>query len=144
MARSRAPEGMRLDAVVDAGDPRRALAQVTGPVFGRQHDGDHPVGDGGKRMATQRRHHVVVGQEVVGGLVLGHLGVGVVQRVAPAAGRHRREVLLGGRAAVDERLGLQGGQRHRVGPHRRHVIGVELEGQDAVELGSATSGRSCR
>ena len=61
------PEGVGLDAVVHARDPRRPFAQLGGPVPGGQHDGGGPVGDGRQGVAPQRGDHVVVGQQLLDG-----------------------------------------------------------------------------
>ena len=51
-----------------------------------------------------------------------------------SAGRDGGEVRLGRLTGVEQRSGLQRGQRHRVWPERRQHVRVELEGEDLAEV----------
>ncbi len=128
-------ESVGLHAVVDAGDPRRVVA---GPCLGRlaggEHDGGGAVGDGRQRVTAKGGDDVVVRQQLLDRAVVGHLGVGVGQRVLAAASGDHCEVVLGGLARVDEGAGLQGGEAHRVRPQRSDVVRIELQGEDLVEV----------
>ena len=55
----------RLDAVLDTGDPRRALPQLAGPVAGGQHDRRRAVGDRRDVVAAQRICEVRPRQQLV-------------------------------------------------------------------------------
>ena len=81
--RSRAPDRVRLDPVVDARDERRALAPLVRLVSGREHDGGAAVGQRRQGVLAQRRHLVVLGQQFLGRTVVGHLRLGVRQGRTP-------------------------------------------------------------
>ena len=81
---------VRLDAVVDASDPGRVLAQLAGAVTGDEHDRGRPVGDRRAVPRAKRRDGVGLGQQVVGGDLAGPLGEGVGRaRCAGSAPRSR-------------------------------------------------------
>ena len=64
----------------------------------------------------------------------GHLGLGVAQGVLAAAGGDGGEVALGSLAGVDEGPGLQCGQADRVEAQRGQIVGIQLQGEDLVEV----------
>ena len=133
------PERVGLHPVVEAGDPHRAAPTSPGLVAGGQHDGGRPVGDRRQRVPTQRARPRSRPPAAVDRDVVGHLGLGVAQGVPAAAGGDGGEVGLGALAGVDQGPGLEGGQADRVRPQRGQVVGVELQGQDLVEIAQGRS-----
>ena len=87
---------VRLDAVVDPPDPRRALAHLAGPVAGHEHHGGGAVGDRRAVAGAERRHDGRLGEHVVGRHVAAHLR----ERVARAALRRLRAATSARSASV--------------------------------------------
>ena len=79
--RSRSAEGGGLDAVVDAADPRRAVAELAGHVVGGEHHGGGAVGDRRAVVLAQRADEHRLGQQrSSAGWSPLQLGVRVVER----------------------------------------------------------------
>lgn len=102
---------MRFDAVVNPPDPGGPLAQLTGPVPGREDHGGGAVTDRRTVAGAQRSYDIVALRHRTP-----HLRMGVGARVGPAAGRDGGEGGFVGVARVDEGLGLEGGQGDGVRP----------------------------
>ncbi len=122
-------EGVGLDAVVEAADPRRPVAELAGEVARGQDQRGGAVGDGRAVVLAQRVGQVRLGEDLVDREVPGQLGLGVGLRVGPVADRDLGQVGLGGLARVEQGPGLEAGDADRVGPQRRDRVGLELGGQ---------------
>ena len=76
------PRVVRVGAVVDAGDPGRALDEVARAVAGHEHDRGGAVDRWADVVLAQRRNHVVLGEQVLGREVARHRGGGAALGVA--------------------------------------------------------------
>ena len=124
-----------LDAVIDAGDPRRTLAQVVGLLAPGQDHRGAAVGGGRQVVAAERVAHVVGGEELVDVEVTRHLRVLVVLGRRPVAGDQLGDVALGGLAGVEQGPVLQRGQRPRVGAERGQVVRIDLDRVERARVG---------
>ena len=119
-----------LGAVVEAGDVRRSVDQLAGPVAGGQHHGGGAVGDRRHVVAAQRLAQVVAVQQLVDGAL------------APGADRHLGHRPLVGDAGADHRPGLQGGEGERVGAEGGEVVGVHLHRVDERRVAGGRPARA--
>ena len=72
---------MTLRPVIEAGDVRRPLAELSGPVTGGEDHRGRTIGDRREIVTTERLAHVLARQQPVDVGIAPHLGVGVVLRV---------------------------------------------------------------
>ena len=121
-------------AVVDAGDPGGAVADVAGEVAGGEDDGGGAVGDGRAVVHAERGGDVGIREHRFYIEVAGDLRGGVGLGVAAGAGGDFGHVALGAAAGVEHGARLEGGEGDAVGPEGLRVVGVELEGEDVGEV----------
>ena len=117
------------------GDPHRVLAQLPGLVGAGDDHRARAVGDRRQVVPAQRRAHVVLCEQLVDVEVAGDLRVRVRLAVTPAAGRDLGHLALGDLARVDQRPGLQRGERRGVDAERREVVRVHLHRVDERRVG---------
>ena len=139
-------EGHRLDAVVDAADPRRALAELAGLVAGGEdRPRTAPSVIGGQSCLRSGSTSSGVGEELVdraGPTPAGRSGCrAALRRLRAATSAKSASVAL---PDVEQRPGLEGGEADGVGPQRGDVVRVELAGQHLVDRARATTCRSSR
>jgi hypothetical protein len=109
-------EELRVDAVIDAADPRRPVARLPRQIAGSQHDRRSTVGDRCAVVLAQRRAQVRLREQRVDVVVACDLCVGIRLRVLAAAHRDLGHRTLGGLAAVEHGARLQGREADGVGP----------------------------
>src|SRR5215470_6965703 len=117
----------RVDPVLEASDPGRALAQLAGPLAGGEDHDRGPVPDRRAVVRAQRLGDVGLAEQLLGGDLAGQLRPRVRHRGGAAVRRDLGHVLLAPHPRLDAEPGLQRGDAHRVGPERGQQVRVELQ-----------------
>ena len=126
---------MRLDAMIDTGDPRWTLTQVIGPLTASKDDCGCLIGCRRQVVTTQRVAHVVSCEQLVDRKIALHLCKRVRLGVGAVPSHDLSEIAFGGLTGIDERTCLQCGQCPGVGTQRSEVIGIEFNREQRRWIG---------
>ena len=133
---------MTFGAVVEAGDPCRALSELLSATRGREHHRARTVADGRQVVTAEWCSHVLRFEQLVDVEVARDLRVGIRFAVAATARRDLGHVALGDLSGVDQGTRLERREAQRVDAERREVIRVHLHRVDQRGVGRRRTTRT--